>query len=131
MDFEAVEAFNATGKDYARLNTEQMYQGTNSKGQDIVPNYAQSTIARKKRKGQPFDRVTLNDTNEFYTKTSAFADDNKIYIDSDVPYTKYLVERYGEEIFGLNNENRKEFIFGKYWGVLRMRVESTTGLKFS
>lgn len=131
MDFEAVEAFNDTGKEYARLNTEQMYQGTNSKGQEIKPDYAPSTIARKKAKGQPFDRVTLNDTNEFYTKTIAFADNDKIYIDSDVPYTKYLVEHYGETIFGLDKDNRKEFTFGRYWSVLRRRVETISGLKFS
>jgi len=44
---------------------EQMYQGITSKGIDIKPAYANSTIKIKRKKGQPTDRVTLFDTGGF------------------------------------------------------------------
>ena len=45
---------------------EQMYQGINASGNAIKPDYANSTINYKKRNFQPYDRVTLKDSGDFY-----------------------------------------------------------------
>ncbi len=131
LEFEAVESFNDVGKEYARMNNEQNFQGINQKGQAIVPAYTATTVAIKKRKGQPSDRVTLKDTGDFYQRRIAIADNTKIYIESDVPYADHLAEKYGDEIHGLTNDNRKDFTFGPYWSVLTKRIENITGLKFN
>lgn len=108
-----------------------MFSGKLSTGEDITPEYALSTIAAKKRKGQPYDRVTLRDTGDFYTSRFVFADQGKIVNGSDVQYSEFLVKRYGEQIYGLDTENRKDFTFGPYWGVLKRRLENISGLKFN
>lgn len=131
LEFEAAEGFNEVHKDFERLNAEQMYMGKRSDGQEITPAYAPSTIERKKRKGQPFDRVTLRDTGLFHSKIIAYADNEKIYTDSDVDYTEHLVEKYTEKIFGLDRDSKKEFAFGPYWSVMKRRLSSVTGLKFN
>lgn len=130
LEFEAAEALNDSAEAYKRLNAEQMYTGKKSDGADITPSYASSTIREKKRKGQPYDRVTLRDTGAFQQKLIVYADNENIYIDSDVPYSKYLAQKYTEKIFGLGKENRKEFSFGPYWSVLKARLQRVTDLTF-
>lgn len=130
VEQEAVESFNESSAEYTRGNAEQMYFGRLSTGQDITPGYAASTIAYKKRKGHPYDRVTLRDTGEFHKKMFAVADNEKIFLGSDTYYANHLAERYTDKIFGLDSENRKEYSFGPFYGVLKRRVEILTGLKF-
>ncbi len=130
VDFEAAEGFNDASKEYERLNTEQMFLGKRSDGSEIEPPYTPTTVGIKKRKGQPFDRVTLKDTGLFYKNLDAFADNDKIYIDSDTPYTDKLVEKYGTKIFGLDVDNRKDFVRGAYWSVIKRRFQTATGLNF-
>jgi diphthamide synthase subunit DPH2 len=130
VEQEAVESFNDTSKDYTRVNAEQMYLGKLSTGQEITPGYAASTIAYKKRKGQPYNRVTLRDTGEFHKKMFAVADNDKIFLGSDTYYANYLAERYTDKIFGLDPENRKEYSFGSFYMALKRKVESITGLQF-
>lgn len=49
------------------LNVEkQLYEGLNAKGEMIRPKYRPSTIKRKKKKGHPYNRVTLKDEGDFY-----------------------------------------------------------------
>lgn len=131
LEFEAAEAFNDAADAYKKLNAEQMYTGKKSDGQDITPNYAASTIRAKKRKGQPYDRVTLRDTGVFQQKIIVYADNENIYIDSDVEYSKHLAQKYTEKIFGLEKSNRKEFSFGPYWSVLKVRLQRVTDLSFN
>lgn len=131
LDFEAAESLNDSAEAYKRMNAEQMYMGVRSDGQAITPGYAASTIEQKKKKGQPYDRVTLRDTGLFHQKIMVYADNENIYIDSDVEYSKYLAERYTDKIFGLEKQNRKEFSFGPYWSVLKVRLERITSLKFN
>lgn len=113
------------------MNAEQMYMGIKSDGEEIKPAYAESTIKAKKKKGQPYDRVTLRDTGLFHQKIIVYADNENIFIDSDVDYSKHLAARYTEKIFGLEKQNRKEFSFGPYWSVLKARLQNLTGLTFN
>lgn len=67
--------------------------------------YKPSTIARKKRKKQPYTRVTLKDTGEFYKSMYIVTDDKGFYVTSDDEKTKYLVSKYGKEIFRFTDKN--------------------------
>ena len=83
-----------------------MLRGERSDGQPITPAYRPRTIAIKKRKGQPSDRVTLKDTGKFHSGTFLDVRPETIVIDSEDPKTKWLLEKYGEKIFGLNGVSR-------------------------
>ena len=66
LDFEVEEAFNDTARDFTDLQREQLFSGINAEGDPIEPEYSPRTVAIKKKKGQPTDRVTLRDTGDFY-----------------------------------------------------------------
>ena len=88
---------------------EQLYQGKNSKGIDIKPAYAESTIKIKRKKGQPTDRVTLFDKGDFYNSLEVIAGKNDAVIRTVISYSVYLVKRYAD-ILGLDEESWTEFI---------------------
>ena len=67
--------------------------------------YSPRTIRVKIKKGQPTDRVTLKDTGDFYNSFEVVFDENGFYITSTDEKAKYLVEKYGRNIFRLTDEN--------------------------
>lgn len=93
------------------INTdEQLYEkGIDSLGQSLQE-YTAFTKQIKRQKGQPTDRTTLKDTGDFY---DAFKLDSKTFpfgVTSTDPKTEELEFKYGEEIFGLTEENEKEYL---------------------
>lgn len=91
----------------------QLYeQGIEGRGVSIMSYrpYAPRTIKKKKKKGQPYDRVTLRDTGEFHASLRVESDENGFYIVSSDEKAEYLLERYGTTIFRLTNENLKELL---------------------
>ena len=88
---------------------EQMYQGIDSKGIDIKPAYADSTIKIKRRKRQPTDRVTLFDTGAFYNSLEIIAGQNDAVIRTIISYSVFLVDKYAD-ILGLDEENWTKFL---------------------
>jgi len=88
---------------------EQMYQGISSKGIDIKPAYADSTIKIKRKKLQPTDRVTLFDTGAFYNSLEIIAGQNDAVIRTVISYSVYLVDKYAD-ILGLDEENWTKFL---------------------
>lgn len=87
---------------------DQLYRrgvnGNNEKIWSYAP-YTASTIARKKKAGQPSTRVTLKDTGDFHSAMFVVFDEDGFYITSSDEKTKWLVERYGDNIFRLTNKN--------------------------
>lgn len=85
----------------------QLYvDGSNGKGyngEEIMSYqpYRPRTIRKKKRKGQPYDRVTLNDTGKFYNSLKVITDSNGFYVTSDDYKAQYLIKKYGYEILRL------------------------------
>lgn len=88
----------------------QLYAGLDGYDNELRPLYAQRTIKRKQRKGQPTDRVTLKDTGKFYLSLDVEFDDNGFRIVSDDGKSKYLIAKYGEPIFRLSNEDLSRFL---------------------
>lgn len=93
------------------LQTEQLYAGKDSEGNDIQPPYSPFTVQIKRAKGQPTDRVTLKDEGDFYAgmflsggNRGQFAIGNR-----DQKTTK-LTRKYGEEILGLNDNSLQRLI---------------------
>lgn len=87
---------------------DQLYRrGINGKGEKIMDYapYAARTIENKKRKGQPTTRVTLRDTGDFHRSMHVIFDSEGFYITSDDEKAKYLVKKYGGEIYRLTDKN--------------------------
>lgn len=124
------ESFLATEEDFAKLNTEQLFAGKLSDGTDITPEYAESTKHRKKKKGQPYDRITTKDTGEYHDRFTIQPDNEVLQIGSDVDYEKYLDKKYSKRLYGLTAENSERYTFGPYWSVLKEKIENHTKLTF-
>lgn len=112
------------------LNTQkQLFEkGVNSNGEDLAQvrgrGYSPTTVALKKAKGQPTDRVTLKDTGEFYRSWKVFVKRGSITIIAD-PFKEdtNLFSEWGIEILGLTDmsmrelkpliiENYKQYLYG-------------------
>lgn len=100
-----------------RLNTEgeqtsQLIYGVNSKGQqldEVGGEYSPYTVMIKKEKGQITDHVTLKDTGRFYRSFKTYWDDSAkeivITADTIVEGGDNLIDRWGREIIGLDEQN--------------------------
>jgi len=90
----------------------QLYdKGEDSKGSIIRPAYTPFTVRMKKSKGQPTDRVTWKDTGKLYKSIEVIVRGDEVEINVfNVPYYKKLLEKYGEEVIGLQQELLKEFV---------------------
>lgn len=95
------DSIQATKGELLDQNRAQMEAGQTKEQKPITPLYAPSTIARKKRKGQPYDRVTLKDKGDLYGKMDAQVDNEQVLIGSGVEYAKHLEKKYGIQIFGV------------------------------
>ena len=90
------------------LNREQMQHGKKSNGSEITPAYTPFTINEKIKKGQPYGNVTLKDTGSFQDKMELEAKRTKYTITSLDSKTPDLMDKYGEDIFGLTVSGKKE-----------------------
>lgn len=107
----AIDEAEKEGDEMIILNQDdQLEKGIDNRGRKIKPAYNKLTIKIKKLKGQPTDRVTLHDEGDFYKGMHTERTGKGIYIDSTDKKTEKLVTKYGDDIFGLNKQNLKEFI---------------------
>ena len=112
LGFEVEEAFNDTAREFVDKQRDQLFSGINAEGDQITPEYSPRTVAIKKKKGQPTDRVTLRDTGEFYGGIFLEVRDSEgLYIvDSQDEKTGSLVKKYGEDILGLDPDNQDKYV---------------------
>lgn len=89
---------------------DQLAKGIDAGGYKIEPKYSPLTVSLKKIKGQDYKRVTLHDEGDFYRGMHVERAGKGLYIDSKDSKTEKLVNKYGEDIFGLTRKNIKEFI---------------------
>ena len=88
---------------------EQMYLGINADGNAITPDYAKATINYKKRTGQPYDRVTLKDSGDFYDSMKLIIGNNSMFIMNTKKYWIYLIDKYAD-ILGITDTNLQTFV---------------------
>jgi len=91
-----------------KMNLANLNSGINNKSEKLVPPYRPSTVKRKKRKGQPFNRVTLKDEGDFHEGFFVEYGEDEFSLQGDDPKTRYLIRKYGNDIFGLTEENIDE-----------------------
>lgn len=93
---------------------EQLFeQGINRLGVDIMDYrpYTPLTIAIKKGKGQPTNRVTLRDEGDFHSSFYLEVGDTQFEVKAADFKTEDLIKKYGRQILGLTNENIAELIW--------------------
>ena len=94
----------------------QLYErGINGTGVEIMSYepYRPRTIKNKQSKGQPYNRVTLKDTGEWYNSLRLVYDVDGFFITSTDEKNTYLKKKYGPTILRLTNENLS-MILNKY-----------------
>lgn len=107
---ELINILESLAKAIAETNADQMFAGIRADDSDIEPEYKPFTVAIKKEKQQPTDRVTLKDTGEFHRSIFVKFTKDTIIIDSDNDLRDKLVEKYGAAIFGLTKQNKQALI---------------------
>ncbi len=90
------------------MNTQQLEKGIYCDGTPILPEYTPFTVSLKKERGRVTDRVTLKDEGDFHDAFFVTYGDDYLVLDSRDPKTNKLKNKYGEEIFGLTQDNIKE-----------------------
>lgn len=93
-----------------QTNVQLFTKSEDREGITIHPEYTNFTISIKLSKGQPTDRVTLKDTGAFYRSINVVATSNQLIIETSISYAKKLVEKYGEDILGIQDMEMKEFV---------------------
>jgi len=98
------------------LNTEkQLFEGINSLSiplSDIGGSYTPFTVQIKQAKAQPFDRVTLRDTGDFYNSFDVSIEKDGFIIESEsLKEGIDLTERWGADIVGLTDMSKEALIF--------------------
>lgn len=86
------------------LNISQLAAGINPDGSAIEPEYTERTIAIKKAKNQPYDRVTLHDEGDFWQEMYMDGTGFPASITSANWKTAFLIEKYGD-FFGLSDKS--------------------------
>lgn len=94
-----------------QTNTQLYSKGQDANEKPLIPSYALSTTIIKKKKGQPTNRVTLNDTGDLYNSINIDAKTNEMIISANVEYFKYLVVHYDtNQILGLQQPFLEKFV---------------------
>lgn len=109
IDYVSVcdEAFNLRTDDAANLNREQLNRGEKADDTNL-PYYRDSTIKRKRKKGQQTSPMNLKDTGEFWSSISAYSDNGKQYFQSyDSKYP--ILDKNYPNILGLNSKSITKF----------------------
>ena len=123
------DCVNNSSETILDANRDQLFSGKDKQGKEIIPEYTPTTIAIKKEKGQPTDRVTLKDTGEWHRSLFMKTESNKIFIDSDHELTDKLLEKYdrgNDTILGIP-QNKKtdinESIMDKFINIFRLMTK--------
>ena len=91
------------------INVHQQYDlGQDRNGDSITPEYAESTIRYKRKKGQQTDRVTLQDTGQYHDTFKIRYEDEGFELYANDWKAGFLDKKYGKEIYGLQDEAAQE-----------------------
>ena len=110
---------------------DQLYnKGITSTSKDISSYrpYKSLTIKIKQEKGQPTDRVTLRDRGDFYEGFYIEYFEEGFLISSTDEKTKKLKAKYGEDIFGLTNENLSNLLHKEIIPILIKQYKNRLGI---
>lgn len=129
---ETIEkCFELTEDDIADTQREQMLHGENSQGEDIGY-YRNSAYAELKERLNPLagGTVDLKITGDFHKGIYATVIGEELVISSFDEKTDDLEQKYGDEIFGINDNYRTDYIDQELRPAFEQAVERELGLKF-
>ena len=110
------------------MNIYQLYDsGERRDGTKITPAYAPETVAIKKKKGQPTNRVTLRDTFDWQASFWVQFYPDGFEIKASDWKTERLTQKYGDEILGLQDEMVKYLCETFYLPRLRTELRKILG----
>lgn len=92
----------------ADLNRAQLMEGVNNEDQIITPAYKPSTIKAKKKRGQPYNKVTLFWDGNFHRALKARRKGGTFELFDTDKKDADLREKYGDEIEGLTPESMQK-----------------------
>jgi hypothetical protein len=118
----------------ADLNATQLSQGLRADGSELLPSYADATVAAKRLAGKVSDHVTLLDTGAFYRGLYAAVQGEQVEYGSRDSKADKLQEKYSTSkgsIFGLNEDSREDLIESGLGASWQKGVEKVTGLVFT
>lgn len=110
------------------MNISQLYDsGERRDGKKITPEYAPVTVAIKKKKGQPTNRVTLRDTFDWQASFWVQHYPDGFEIKASDWKTEQLKQKYGDEILGLQDVMVKYLCENFYLSHLITELKKTLG----
>ena len=90
--------------------SDQLYkEGIDGEGKKLL-GYTRTTIRIKISKGQPVDRTTLHDQEDFVNSIIVDDKEDEFEISSDVSHDKYIIKKYGKNVLAPTQENMKKFM---------------------
>lgn len=117
---KTIRSFDFVLKDFI-VNKQLFQQGIDGDG-DKLPGYKRTTIRYKLRKGQPVDRTTLHDEENFVASIHIDAKSDHFEVTSDVTYDKYIIKKYGRDVLKVTNENMREFMENYFLPNLKQKI---------
>jgi hypothetical protein len=90
-------------------NKQWFREGEKSDGKKMKPKYKAITIKLKKKKGDPYDRVTLKDTGTLYKSIDLIVGERALLMQVNVDYYAALEKKYGSKIAGIQEKFLQEF----------------------
>lgn len=134
IDQVASDSLKEHEETIAEMNASQLAQGRKSDGKYITPEYADLTIELKKKKSglaAVTDVVTLFDTGSHYKNLYAEVKDKQIEYGSRDSKSEALQEKYGQNIYGPDDDSKDELVEGFLKPTFEQKIEEKTGLVFS
>lgn len=104
MENELLAIVNDNETTATNLNTDQLFQGEDSRG-DKLPDYSATSVNVF---GKPSGPIRLFDTGDFYRGFFVHADKFPVVFDSRDSKRDELAKNFGNDIFGLQKQNIKE-----------------------
>ena len=92
-----------------KLNQDKLVSGFDSEDKPM-PNYTKNTIALKKESGgfiSPSGKIALKDKGDLFNDMQVFKQPDFMSIFSTDEKYQMLIDRYGKDVFGLNEKDAK------------------------
>lgn len=142
----AFESFKKHSDEVVPLNQEQLFEGKTAKGEFLFPTYFADPFFKtraaarrysdwkdvitphpKRRRGVP--NLFINGF--FYKSIELKLFPEGFQIDSRAFMAANIKRKYGQDVFGLNEDSREKLIGGGLAETWKKNVEKQTGLKFT
>lgn len=119
---EVIGEYGFVIKDY--IVNKQLFQKGIDGNEKRLEGYKRTTIRLKISKGQPVDRTTLHDEEEFVRSIVVQETQDGFEISSDVPHDKFIVKKYGLNVLAPSRKNMKEFMEVYFLPKLKQNVNN-------